>query len=280
MRLPPIPHRWRLSPRRAIAIQRRLAAQVQCVRPPHPLRFVGGLDAAISLDGCTCLAAVVLWDADNLTTVEEHVAMRPLLFPYIPGLLSFREAPALLAALRQLRRRPDVLMCDGQGLAHPRRFGIACHLGVLCDLPAIGCAKSRLIGEPASPGRTRGNTVPLTDRGERVGEVVRTQTNLKPVYVSVGHRLDQESARALVLRCATDYRLPEPTRLADRLVARLRRDEGPGDSTDGRGCATGEGQDSLANPDRHGGGGSSEFSADFVGFRACLFACRPFDLRT
>jgi deoxyribonuclease V len=200
-----------------------MAARVRCGKPERPLRFVAGLDAAFSPDGSLCLAAVVLWDAQEDRVVEAHLAQRPVAFPYIPGLLSFREAPALLAALRRLRRRAEVLMCDGQGRAHPRRFGIACHLGVICDLPALGCAKSRLIGEHGEPGRHRGDRVPLTDHGEVVGEVVRTQADTRPVFVSVGHRLDQPEARALVLRCATRYRLPEPTRLADRLVAAERK---------------------------------------------------------
>lgn len=223
MNLPRVPHPWRLSPQQAIAVQRRLAARV-CVQPPSgPWRFVAGLDAAFSADGRWCLGAVVLWDLEGQGVVEQHIAARRLAFPYVPGLLSFREAPALLAALRKLGRRPDVLMCDGQGIAHPRRLGIAAHLGVICDLPSVGCAKSRLVGEHAPPGLARGCRVELRDRGELIGAVLRTQDSVRPVYVSVGHRCDLPGAVALVLRCATRYRLPEPTRLADRLVAAVKR---------------------------------------------------------
>ena len=185
-------------------------------------RLIAGLDAAFSIDGAFCLGAVVLWDTVEQRVVEEHVARRRLRFPYVPGLLSFREAPALLAALRRLRTRPDLLMCDGQGLAHPRRFGIACHLGVFCDLPAVGCAKSRLVGEHAEPARARGASVPLLHNLEIIGSVLRTQPGIRPVYVSVGHRIDLDGARAIVLACALRFRLPEPTRLADQLAGELR----------------------------------------------------------
>jgi deoxyribonuclease V len=227
MRLPRVPHPWRLSPRQAIAVQRRLSARVRRLSPGGALRLVAGLDAAFSIDGTRCLAAVVLWDTESGRPIEEHLAQRPLRFPYIPGLLSFREAPALLAALRQLERAPDVLMCDGQGLAHPRRFGIACHLGGICDLPAVGCAKSRLTGQHAEPGPHRGDFALLREESEVLGAVVRTQAGAKPLYVSIGHRLDLEAARALVMRCTTIHRLPQPTWLADRLVAAARKRGNP-----------------------------------------------------
>jgi deoxyribonuclease V len=182
-------------------------------------RFVAGLDAAFSADDELCFAAVVLWDLRRHQVVEQHVAIRPLVFPYIPGLLSFREVPALLAALRKLKQTPDALMCDGQGVAHPRRFGIACHLGVVCDLPAVGCAKSRLIGTHGEPSMARGSQMPLTDKGEIIGTVLRTQTGVRPVYVSIGHKADLSAAAQMVMDCAVKYRLPEPTRLADQLVA-------------------------------------------------------------
>jgi len=221
MNVPRVPHRWSLTPRQAVAVQRRLAAQVVVVEPDRPLRLVAGLDCAFTASAC--LAAVVLWDAESRTVVEQHTARRPLRFPYVPGLLSFREAPALLAALRNLTRTPDALLCDGQGLAHPRRFGIACHLGVVCRLPSLGCAKSRLIGTHELPARPRGSTAELLDRGEVVGEVLRTQDGGRPVYVSVGHRFTLNAARELVSRCVTVHRLPEPTWLADRLVAEFKR---------------------------------------------------------
>ncbi|MBI2925463.1 MAG: deoxyribonuclease V [Verrucomicrobia bacterium] len=223
MRIPRVPHSWSLTPRQAIAVQREMASSVSQVKPTGALRFIAGLDAAFSSDGCWCLSAVVLWDALGQRLVEQHTARRRLRFPYIPGLLSFREVPALLAALRQLRHTPDLLMCDGQGLAHPRRFGIACHVGVICELPAVGCAKSRLIGEHEQPASKRGSRAPLLDRGEVIGTVLRTQTGVKPVYVSIGHRIDRTSALEIVLTCATKYRLPEPTRLADQWVAAAKR---------------------------------------------------------
>jgi deoxyribonuclease V len=223
MKIPPSPHSWRLTPRGAIALQRRLARRVVPVPPARPIRLVAGLDAAFSMDGTRCLAGVVLWDRTGRRVVEQHTAVRAISFPYVPGLLSFREAPALLAVLRRLKRRPDALMCDGQGLAHPRRFGIACHLGVICGLPSIGCAKRRLVGTHAEPARPRGSVAPLRDAGEVIGEVLRTQTAVKPVFVSIGHRMDLATARRVVLDCAAKFRLPEPTRLADRLVAGLKR---------------------------------------------------------
>jgi len=147
VKIPPAPHRWRLTPRQAIAAQRRLASLVSAAPPARRPRTIAGLDAAFSPDGKHCIAGVILWDIESGSLVEKHVARRPLTFPYVPGLLSFREAPALLAALRKLRQTPDAIMCDGQGIAHPRRFGIASHMGILTGLPSIGCAKSRLFGE-------------------------------------------------------------------------------------------------------------------------------------
>jgi deoxyribonuclease V len=208
-------HDWNLTPAEAIALQRKLAKRVCAAPLPAGVRFIAGLDAAFTRD--VCVTAVVLWDIERRAVIEQQTARRPLLFPYIPGLLSFREAPALLAALKKLRQTPDVLMCDGQGIAHPRRFGIACHLGVLTGLPAVGCAKSLLVGEYREPARRRGSRVALTDRGERVGTVLRTRDGVRPLFVSIGHRVDLTSAEELVLRCAVRYRLPEPTRLADQL---------------------------------------------------------------
>ncbi len=228
VKVPPVPHRWRLSPRGAITVQRRLARLVSATPPAIPPRLIAGLDAAFSPDGRQCIAGAVLWDIESRVVVERQVAHRPVSFPYVPGLLSFREAPALLAAIRKLRRTPDALMCDGQGLAHPRRFGIACHMGILCDLPAIGCAKSRLIGEHAPPRPRRGSTAPLRDRGAIIGVALRTQTGVRPIYVSIGHRTDLGGAVAIALVCAPRHRVPEPTRLADLLVAATKRAMFPG----------------------------------------------------
>jgi deoxyribonuclease V len=223
MDVPRAPHRWAVVPKQASAIQRRLAPLVQQVPLGGGPRFVAGLDAAFSRDDRRCLAAVVVWDMREQVVIEQHVAVRPLRFPYVPGLLSFREGPALLAALRKLRAAPDVLLCDGHGLAHPRRFGIACHIGVILDRPTIGCAKSRLIGTHREPGWRRGSVAPLTDDGQVIGSVLRTRDGINPVFVSVGHRIDLPSAQRIVLACALRCRLPEPTRLADHLVGAAKR---------------------------------------------------------
>jgi deoxyribonuclease V len=212
-----------VSPSRAIEIQKSLAGRVRCVSPPGPLRRIAGIDVAFTRDGRTCIAAAVVWDVVQRRAVEQRTATRPLTFPYVPGLLSFREAPAVLAALRGLRTTPDALMCDGHGFAHPRRFGLACHVGLIVDLPTVGCGKTRLCGEHRQPGRRRGSKVRLTHDGETIGTVLRTRDGVRPVYVSVGHRIDLASAERLVLACAVGYRLPEPTRRADRLVAAVKR---------------------------------------------------------
>lgn len=221
MRLPPPPHDWTLSPTEAVAVQRRLAPRVRVAPLRRAPELIAGVDAAFDRDDC--VAGVVLWRSSTGETLETHVVRRPVTFPYVPGLLSFREAPALLDALARLDRRPDLLMCDGQGLAHPRRFGIACHLGVLTRLPAVGVAKSRLCGEHREPAARRGSRRRLTDRGEVIGAVLRTRDGVRPVFVSVGHRTDLDGAIAATLHAATGYRLPEPTRLADRLVAAAKR---------------------------------------------------------
>jgi len=218
MRLPPAPHAWTVTPGEAIRIQRRLASRIRVERPDGPLRRIAGVDAAFPRHARHCLAAVVLWDLELRTVIEAHTARAQLRFPYVPGLLSFREAPAVLAALRKLRQRPDAVMCDAHGLAHPRRFGLACHVGLLTGLPTLGCAKSRLVGEHRMPGRRRGSRRPLRHRGEIVGAVLRTRDDIRPVYVSVGHRIDLDTAVRLVLASTAGYRLPEPTRLADKGV--------------------------------------------------------------
>lgn len=223
MRVPRAPHRWAVTPKRAVGIQRALAARVRVERPSAPIRLVAGVDAAFDEESARCLAGVVLWDLRRGEVVERRVATRPLRFPYVPGLLSFREAPAVLAALRALRIRPDALICDGQGLAHPRRFGIACHVGVIAGLPSVGCGKSRLCGFHREPARRRGSRADLVHEGEVVGCVLRTRDGVNAVFVSVGHRFDLPSAARLVLACAARHRLPEPVRLADALVAEAKR---------------------------------------------------------
>lgn len=203
-------------------IQERLAPRVVTAPPARPVRLVAGVDAAFSRDGTRCIAAAVLWDAAAREVLEEHTAVRPLRFPYVPGLLSFREAPAVLAALRKLAQEPDAVMCDAHGLAHPRRFGLACHVGLLCQRPTIGCAKSVLVGDYAMPGPDRGSRTALREGRERIGTVLRTRADVKPVFVSVGHLVDLRAAERIVLSCAMGYRLPEPTRRADRAVSASR----------------------------------------------------------
>ena len=222
MKLPRMLHRWNVTPAEAILIQRKLASKVEITRLRGPVRTVAGLDASFTRDEKWCVAAGVIWDVRRRVLVEQCVERRRLVFPYVPGLLSFREAPALLAAIRELRTRPDVLMCDGQGLAHPRRFGIACHVGLLTGIPSIGCAKSILIGEHGALKPTRGSKAALTDRGERVGTVLRTRDGVNPVYVSVGTAIDLPGAERIVLMCSAGYRLPEPTRLAHQLCCKAR----------------------------------------------------------
>ena len=223
MKFPRVPHSWNVIPRRAVRIQRDLAGRViRTGRIPTPT-LIAGADLAFVAESEECIAGVVVWHVTERRIVEERVVRRPTRFPYIPGLLSFREAPALAAVFRKLRSEPDAFMFDGQGYAHPRRFGLACHMGVLLDRPALGCAKSVLVGDFDLLGKAQWSTAPLIHHGEQVGLAVRTRAGVKPVFVSVGHRMSLRSAVALTRMCTTRYRIPEPTRLADALVARVKR---------------------------------------------------------
>lgn len=211
---------WPTSVPEAIALQTTLAPHVITQdQLPASIRLVAGIDAGFEDNGQTTRAAVVVLSFPDLVPVDEALVRQPTPFPYVPGLLSFREIPAVLAALRQIQTAPDVILCDGQGIAHPRRFGIASHLGLLCDRPTIGVAKSRLIGTHADVPPDKGSWVPLMDKGDRIGAVVRTRTHTKPLYISPGHRISLETAIDLVLRCTPKYRLPETTRYADRLAS-------------------------------------------------------------
>ena len=213
---PDFGHPWDVSPAEAIAIQRELRDRVSIVPLDRQPQVIAGVD--VSVKGGQARAAVVLLSYPDLTPFQATTAERPVSFPYVPGLLAFREGPVVLAALAQLDGRPDVLMFDAQGLAHPRRLGLATHLGVLLDLPAVGCAKSRLCGKHEEPGEKKGCWTPLVDGGEVIGAVVRTRDRVRPVFVSIGHRVDLESSVSLVLACAARYRLPEPTRWAHRVA--------------------------------------------------------------
>lgn len=215
-------HPWDISPKEAMAVQRELASRVvrkgapKRVRRacPERSRRVAGVDIAVDPAQRRGTGAVVVLSYPELEVVEVAVAEAPLTFPYVPGLLSFRETPVLREAFRKIARPVDLLLVDGQGYAHPRRFGIACHLGLLLDVPAIGCAKSRLLGEHAIPDEAAGSRVDLVDNGEVIGSVLRTRAGVKPLFVSIGHRIGLAEAEAWVLRCCRGYRLPEPTRLA------------------------------------------------------------------
>jgi deoxyribonuclease V len=215
-------HKWDLSYEEARELQCRLARRVRFVSLKKKPTVIAGLDCAFSKDGRRIFAAAVVLEMPSFAIIETATAARKVDFPYIPGLLSFREAPACIEAIEKLKREPDVFIVDGQGFAHPRRFGIASHIGVLIDKPTVGCAKSRLIGSFEEPGRRKGNYSSLTDAGEVIGAVVRTRTDVKPVFVSVGHKCALEDTIRIVLDCTTRYRLPEPSRLAHQLVSRVK----------------------------------------------------------
>jgi len=208
---------WPTSFEEARAVQENLRARVVTTDDLGAVRTVAGVDTGY--EGDVVRAAVVVLAFPSLEPIDYAVGRRPAPFPYVPGYLSFREVPAVLAAFEALKTKPDLLLCDGQGIAHPRRLGIASHVGVLLDLPSIGCAKSRLCGRSKAVPDERGAHVPLTDRGEHIGVVLRTRPGTKPLYISPGHRVSIETAVRYVMACTTRYRLPETTRAADKLAS-------------------------------------------------------------
>ena len=210
--------------------QERLRCEVVCDRPLEAsgIRTVAGTDISYLRERRLALGAAVLMSFPDLEVVETAVSRVRVTFPYVPGLLSFRELPALLPALEKLRGEPDLILVDGQGVAHPRGFGLASHLGVLTGVPTIGCAKSRLLGEAEEPGQRVGDWKPLVFEGRTVGAVLRTRSGVKPLYVSVGHGVDLPSAVKLVLACLRGVRLPEPQRRAHLLTEELKRREKAG----------------------------------------------------
>jgi deoxyribonuclease V len=217
-------HRWDLPAGEARELQLRLRERLVLSPPPGlEARRVAGADISMDRGSDRGFGGFVVLDAESLEPVAQASAETELRFPYVPGLLSFRELPVLAEAWRRLEQRPDVLVFDGQGIAHPRRFGLACHGGLLFDVPSIGCAKSLLVGRHGALGEERGATAPIEHRGEVVGMAVRTRARVKPVYVSPGHRMDMETAVEIVLRVSPRYREPETTRHAHRLVNELRR---------------------------------------------------------
>lgn len=212
-------HTWPTSVDEARTIQQQLRASVHTNDDVGAVRYVAGVDCGFEDDGTITRAAVAVLSFPDLQLVDHALARRPTTFPYIPGFLSFREVPAVLDALAQLRTVPDLLLCDGQGLAHPRRVGLACHLGLLADVPAIGVAKTLLVGRHAPVAPERGAWEPLLDRNETIGAALCTRPGTKPLFVSVGHRISLPTAIDYVLRCTTKYRLPETTRYAHKLAS-------------------------------------------------------------
>lgn len=212
-------HAWPATISEAIAIQEQLRGEVIAADALGTVQYVAGVDVGYQSDSSTARAAVAVLSFPDLQLLEYKIARRETAFPYIPGFLSFREVPAVLDALEALSLVPDLLLCDGQGIAHPRRFGLACHLGVLTDIPSIGVAKSRFIGEYDELPAERGSWQPLRDKGETIGAVLRTRSGVNPLYVSIGHRVSLPAAIDYVLRCTPKYRLPETTRWADKLAS-------------------------------------------------------------
>jgi deoxyribonuclease V len=230
-------HNWNLSYSDARDLQESLASKVQFIPLKKQPKLIAGIDCAFSKDGKKIIAAVVVLELPNFVPVETTSALRKVTFPYIPGLLSFREAPVCIAAVEKLKTKPDVFIIDGQGIAHPRRLGLAAHLGLFFDKPTFGCAKSRLTGQFDEPPLEKGGYSLLKDSrsikrqtnhqsqatsDEIIGAVVRTRTNVKPVFVSVGNKCLLKDAIRITLTCAVKYRLPEPTRLAHQLVGKLK----------------------------------------------------------
>ncbi|HID64043.1 MAG TPA: deoxyribonuclease V [Anaerolineae bacterium] len=215
MKITPL-HPWDVSPAEAVTIQQRLRGTVSLETGFAQVRTVAGVDVSIKDD--IAKAAVVVLDYPDLTPIDQSTAEQPVQFPYIPGLLAFREGPVVLKALEELVTEPDLFIFDAQGLAHPRRMGLATHIGIIIDRPSIGCAKSRLCGTHHEPGPERGAYTYLRDGNEIIGAVVRSRSKVQPVYVSVGHKIDLEAAISHVLNCCRGYRLPETTRWAHRVA--------------------------------------------------------------
>ncbi len=208
-----------ITPARAIALQRALARRVVRRDRLGEVRHVCGIDVGFERNGAIARAAAVVLRYPSLEMSDFAVVRRKTRFPYVPGLLSFREMPVALSALKRLKVKPDLLLCDGQGIAHPRRFGLASHMGLATGIPSIGVAKSLFVGTHGPVPRRRGGWAPLEDRGERIGAALRTRTGVKPLYVSIGHRVSLATAIRFVLACAPRYRLPETTRRAHRLAS-------------------------------------------------------------
>src|SRR4051794_7054359 len=229
----PVIHSWNLNAKQARELQKQLAAKVDTSRPIPPPKTIAGVDVSFDLGGRWLFAAVVVTRAGTEEVVERSGVVAEARFPYVPGLLSFREVPAIIEAYEALKERPDVVLVDGQGIAHPRRMGVGSHLGLWFGIPTIGCAKSWLFGEYEEPGPDRGAWTPLTDKGETIGAVLRSRSRIKPLFVSPGHLCDLPSAIRIVLECCPRYRLPIPARMAHAYVNELRRQAGAGKAASG-----------------------------------------------
>ncbi len=217
-------HPWKVTPQQAIKIQKQLAGQLAPKCRLQTPKWVAGADISMMRGDSVAFAGVVVLDAETLEIVDEYFLKGKIEFPYIPGLLSFREAPLLLKLFKKISPAPQLVFFDGQGVAHPRKLGLASHMGLLLKCPTIGCAKSRLTGTYREPGLKKGNRSRLADdHNNTIGAVLRTRENCKPVYVSVGHRIDLETAVHWTLKCTTRYRIPEPTRLAHIRVNAFRK---------------------------------------------------------
>jgi deoxyribonuclease V len=215
-------HNWNIDIKKAIELQRTLAKRIK-IRPfEKKIKTVAGIDCGFTKDKKNIVACIIVFSTGTFEILEAAYSILPITFPYIPGLLSFREAPVCLAAAEKLKIVPDCIIVDGQGIAHPRRLGLACHLGLFLDIPTIGCAKSRLIGDFKEPGLAKGSISPLINKGEIIGSVVRSRSNVKPVFVSAGHKCRLSDAVRIVLDCCGRYRLPEPSRIAHQTVTKLK----------------------------------------------------------
>jgi deoxyribonuclease V len=218
-------HPWDVSYQEAVAIQKRLRSRLVCKKLPKRIRHIAGTDVSFSKKSNLIWAGVVVFTYPELINIEEKWIKAKVKFPYIPGLLSFRELPALLKTVKKLNADPDVIFCDGQGIAHPRGLGIASHLGLLLDKPTIGCAKTRLVGEFSEVGEEKGSYAHLWYQGHVVGTVLRTRRGVKPLFISQGNKITLDESLKLVLGCSRKYRIPEPTRQAHLLVTNLRRSQ-------------------------------------------------------
>ena len=212
-------HSWKVTPRQAILIQKELQKKIVTNDTFGEIKHVAGVDVGFEEEGKITRAAIAVLDFPSLKLNNVVIGRCKTMFPYIPGLLSFRELPAVIKSLDKLDQLPDLLLCDGQGFAHPRRFGLACHLGLITDIPSLGVGKTRLIGKHQQVPDRKGAWQPLMDKEERVGAVLRTRSNVKPVYISIGHRICLETAIDCVMRCTTRFKLPETTRIAHKYAS-------------------------------------------------------------